>query len=97
METPVGGSSVWLHGGVGCTHLWVQGLQVLLWDLGIQGALEPRGDQWSLGGPGGLGDQQDLVARWSPVLGASSGARLAAQFALLENKDQTCIHQKCVT
>ena len=79
MEILVGGSSVWLHGGVGCTHLWVQGLQALLWDLGIQGALEPRGDQWSL------------------VLGASSGARPVARFALLENKDQACIHQKCVT
>ena len=90
----MGGSSVWLRGGVGCTHLWVQGHQALLWDLGIQGALEPQGDQWSLGG---LGGQQDPVARWSLVLGASSGERPAARFALLENKDQMCIHQKCVT
>lgn len=97
METLVGGSSVWLRDGVGCTHLWVQGHQALLWDLGIQGALEPQGDQWILGGLGGPGGQQDPVARWSLVLGASSGARPAARFALLENKDQTCIHQKCVT
>lgn len=91
VETLVGGSSVWLCGGEGCTHLWVQGHQALLWDLGIQGALEPQGDQWSLGGLGGPGGQQDPVAQWSLVLGASSGVRPAARFALLENKDQTCV------
>lgn len=81
---------------VDCTHLWVRGLPALRWDRGIQGALEPRGDQWSLGAPGGRGGQRDPADRWTLVLRASSSVRLAVRFALLENRDQTSVHQKCV-
>lgn len=84
-----GGSITWPRGcgGAGYTHLWVRDLPALQWDHGIQGALEHRGDQWSLGAPGGPGGQLVRADQWIPVLKASSGEQLTVQFVLLGNKD----------
>lgn len=73
--------------GAACTHLWVRGLLAPRWDHDIQGALEHRGDQWSLGAPGVLGDQLVQAGQWLLVPRASSGEQLTVRFALLEDRD----------
>lgn len=60
--------------------LWVRGLPAPQWDHDIQGALEHRGDQWSLGAPGVPGGQLAQAGQWLPAPEASSGEQLTGRF-----------------